>query len=89
MSATTEKSSSTTAVWPFTVPVTPEAGIEARARVAATRRPDRELVADHSQGTGTSGSTPGYPAPPRCTPRRPDGLLDVFMLFLSAQPTNF
>jgi len=87
MSATTEKSSSTTAVWPFTVPVTPEAEIKARARVAASRWPDRELVADHSQGT--SGSTPGYPAPPRCTPRRPDGLLDVFMLFLSAQPTNF
>src|SRR5277367_4359733 len=51
MSATTEKSSGTTAIRPFTVPVAPETEIEAlRARVAATRWPDRELVADHSQG---------------------------------------
>ena len=39
------------AIRPFTVPVTPEAELEAlRARVAATRWPDRELVTDHSQG---------------------------------------
>ena len=51
MSVTTENSSVTTAVQPFTVPVTADAELEAlRARVAATRWPDRELVADHSQG---------------------------------------
>src|ERR1700729_1837653 len=51
MSVTTEKSSATTAVRRFTVPVAPEAELEAlRARVAATRWPDQELVADHSQG---------------------------------------
>jgi hypothetical protein len=45
MSVTTEKSSVTTAVRPFTVPVTPEAELEAlRARLAATHWPDRELV---------------------------------------------
>ena len=51
MSVTTEKSSGITAVRPFTIPVTPEAELEAlRARVAATRWPDSELVPDHSQG---------------------------------------
>jgi hypothetical protein len=51
MSVTTEKSSATTAVRPFTVPVTTETELEAlRARVAATRWPGQELVADHSQG---------------------------------------
>ena len=51
MSVTTEKSSATTAVRPFTVPVASEAELEAlRARVAATRWPDQELVKDHSQG---------------------------------------
>jgi hypothetical protein len=51
VSAMTEKSSGATAVRPFTVPVTPEAELEAlRARVAATRWPGQELVADHSQG---------------------------------------
>jgi pimeloyl-ACP methyl ester carboxylesterase len=40
-----------TAIWPFPVPVTPEAELQAlRARINATRWPDRELVADHSQG---------------------------------------
>jgi pimeloyl-ACP methyl ester carboxylesterase len=35
----------------FTIPVTPEADIEAlRERVAATRWPDKETVPDHSQG---------------------------------------
>ena len=51
MSVPTETSAGTTAIRPFTVPVTPDAELEAlRARVAATRWPDRELVTDHSQG---------------------------------------
>ena len=51
MSATTENSAGTAAVRPFTIPATPESELEAlRARVAATRWPDQELVADHSQG---------------------------------------
>ena len=51
MSATTEKSSGTTAVRPFTIPVTTEAELETlRARVTATRWPDQELVKDHSGG---------------------------------------
>jgi Epoxide hydrolase N terminus len=40
-----------TAIRPFTIPVTPEAELEAlRARLRATRWPDQELVTDHSQG---------------------------------------
>src|SRR5580700_10066787 len=51
MSAPTKNPAGATAVRPFTIPVTPEAELEAlRARVAATRWPDRELVTDHSQG---------------------------------------
>ena len=51
MSAPTETSAGTAAIRPFTVPVTTEAELEAlRARVAATRWPDQELVKDHSQG---------------------------------------
>src|SRR5260370_36005168 len=51
MSAPTETSAGTAAIRPFTVPVTTEAELEAlRARVAATRSPDQELVPDHSQG---------------------------------------
>jgi pimeloyl-ACP methyl ester carboxylesterase len=51
MSATTEQSAGTAEVRPFTVPVIPEAELEAlRARIRATRWPDQELVADHSQG---------------------------------------
>ena len=51
MSAPTENSAGATAVRPFTIPVTPEAELEAlRARIAATRWPDQELVTDHSQG---------------------------------------
>src|SRR5580700_7287791 len=42
---------SVTTIRPFTVPVASEAELEAlRARVAATRWPDQELVTDHSQG---------------------------------------
>ena len=51
MSATTENSAGATAIRPFTVPVAPEAELEAlRARITATRWPDKELVTDHSQG---------------------------------------
>jgi pimeloyl-ACP methyl ester carboxylesterase len=51
MSGTSENLAGTTAIRPFTNPVTPEAEIEAlRARITATRWPDQELVADHSQG---------------------------------------
>ena len=47
MSAPTETSAGTTAIRPFTVPVTTEAELEA---LRATRWPDQELVKDHSQG---------------------------------------
>src|SRR5215813_13719308 len=51
MSVPTEDSAGATAIRPFTIPVTPEAEIEAlRARIAATRWPDQELVDDLSQG---------------------------------------
>ena len=50
MSAPTETSAGTTAIRPFTVPVTPEAELEALRARAATRWPDQELVTDHSQG---------------------------------------
>ena len=51
MSVPTESSAGTTAIRPFTVPVTPEAEIEAlRARIAATRWPEKEPVDDLSQG---------------------------------------
>ena len=51
MSTTTENPADTTEIRPFTIPVTPETELEAlRARITATRWPDPELVADHSQG---------------------------------------
>jgi Epoxide hydrolase N terminus len=51
MSAPTQTSAPATSIRPFTVPVTTDAELEAlRARVTATRWPDQELVADHSQG---------------------------------------
>src|ERR1700683_466277 len=51
MSTSTENSAGTTAIRPFTIPVTPEGELEAlRARIAATRWPGQELVTDHSQG---------------------------------------
>ena len=51
MSVRAENTAGTPAVRPFTIPITPEAEIEAlRARVAATRWPGKEIVADHSQG---------------------------------------
>ena len=51
MSGTTENSAGAAVIRPFTIPVTPEAELEAlRARITATRWPDAETVADHSQG---------------------------------------
>jgi pimeloyl-ACP methyl ester carboxylesterase len=51
MAVTSEQTAGTNAIRPFTIPVTPEAELEAlRARIAATRWPDQELVPDHSQG---------------------------------------
>ena len=51
MSVPTESSAGAAAIRPFTVRVTPEAEIEAlRTRVTATRWPDKETVADQSQG---------------------------------------
>ncbi|MFI5586205.1 epoxide hydrolase family protein [Amycolatopsis sp. NPDC051758] len=39
------------AIRPFTIPTTPDSEVDAlRARVAATRWPEQELVKDHSQG---------------------------------------
>jgi pimeloyl-ACP methyl ester carboxylesterase len=50
MSGTTEESAGAGAIRPFTIEI-PEAEIEAlRARVAATRWPEKETVADQSQG---------------------------------------
>jgi pimeloyl-ACP methyl ester carboxylesterase len=51
VSVTTENSAGATAIRPFAIPAAPEAEIEAlRARIAATRWPDKETVPDHSQG---------------------------------------
>ena len=51
MSGKTEASASLDAIQPFTVPVVSDAELDAlRTRIAATRWPDPELVADHSQG---------------------------------------
>jgi len=51
MAVMAENSAGATAIRPFTIPVTSEGELEAlRARVAATRWPDQEVVADHSQG---------------------------------------
>jgi pimeloyl-ACP methyl ester carboxylesterase len=51
MAVTSEQAAGTSAIRPFTIPVTPEAELEAlQARIAATRWPDQELVPDHSQG---------------------------------------
>jgi pimeloyl-ACP methyl ester carboxylesterase len=47
----TETSAGPTAIRPFTVPIVPDAELEdLGARIRATRWPDPELVADHSQG---------------------------------------
>jgi len=51
MSGTTDKQAGATAIRPFTIPVTADAELEGlRARIAATRWPDQELVSDHLQG---------------------------------------
>ena len=51
MSVPTESAAGATAIRPFTIPVTPETEIEAlRARIAATRLPEKEPVDDLSQG---------------------------------------
>jgi len=51
MSGMTETTAGATAIRPFTVPIIADAELEAlRARIKATRWPDPELVADHSQG---------------------------------------
>src|SRR5690349_3689344 len=51
MSVPAENSAGAAAIRPLTIPVTPEAEIEAlRARIAATRWPEKEPVADLSQG---------------------------------------
>src|SRR5512144_1349180 len=50
MSVTTENSRGATAIRPFTIE-TPEADLDdLRARITATRWPDKEPVEDHSQG---------------------------------------
>jgi len=55
MPATTETPAGTTAIRPFTIPITPDTELEAlRARIRATRWPDAELVTDHSQGVRLS-----------------------------------
>ena len=51
MSVTIENPAGAAAIRPFTIPKIPEAELEAlRARIAATRWPDRETVTDDSQG---------------------------------------
>src|SRR3984893_8557436 len=51
MSVSADNSGDATAIRPFTIRGTPEAEIEdLRARVTATRWPDKETVPDHSQG---------------------------------------
>jgi pimeloyl-ACP methyl ester carboxylesterase len=51
MSATTEETTTATAIRPFPVPTTSRTELEAlRARITDTRWPDPELVADFSQG---------------------------------------
>src|ERR1700727_1272945 len=51
MPVTIENSAAATAIPPFTIPEIPGAELKAlRERIAATRWPSRELVADRSQG---------------------------------------
>jgi pimeloyl-ACP methyl ester carboxylesterase len=51
MSTTTAHSTGTAAIRPFTIPATPKAEFDTlRARIAAARWPDQELVADFGQG---------------------------------------
>jgi pimeloyl-ACP methyl ester carboxylesterase len=50
MSATTEKSAGATAIRPFQIDIPDETLDDLRQRVAATNWPEKETVADHSQG---------------------------------------
>jgi len=50
MSVTTESSAGATAIRPFHVDVADEALDDLRRRIAATRWPEKETVADESQG---------------------------------------
>jgi Epoxide hydrolase N terminus len=50
MSVTTEKPAGATPVRPFRIEVPEEELAELRRRIAATRWPSKELVADRSQG---------------------------------------
>ena len=50
MSVTTEKPADATAIRPFQVDIPDEAIVDLRRRIAATRWPDKETVADQSQG---------------------------------------
>ena len=51
MSATTESTATGAAIRPFTIPIASDAELDdLRARISATRWPERELVSDDSQG---------------------------------------
>lgn len=51
MSATTETTATGAAIRPFTIPIASDADLhDLRARISATRWPERELVTDDSQG---------------------------------------
>jgi len=57
MSNPTEESSGTTAIRPFRIDVPEEELAELRRRIAATRWPSKELVADRSQGVQLAALT--------------------------------
>jgi hypothetical protein len=71
MSATAETPAGATAIRPFRVDIPEEALDDLRSRIAATRLPEKETVADRSQGVGTDRATDRVPgdAPRPC--RRP------------------
>jgi pimeloyl-ACP methyl ester carboxylesterase len=50
MSATTERPAAATAIQPFSIEISDDALDDLRRRIAATRWPSKELVADRSQG---------------------------------------
>ena len=55
MSVTTERSAGATTIRPFDVDIPQEALDDLRRRLAATRWPDKETVADQSQGAQLAG----------------------------------
>jgi hypothetical protein len=55
MSVTTERSAGATTIRPFDVDIPQEALDDLRRRLAATRWPDKEAVADQSQGAQLAG----------------------------------